>query len=252
MNKEMRVPLTASSRDTFLRQMIPHHLNAVNMAKLLVKKAADGAIKAVDGLGDILYGIVNTQNFQINQFRNILEGIGDTHGQCIGEELNGNTMVDVVVPTAVTPTVLAADSECVPSDTPLCMSLDPFASETGYYNFAEHTGSSPDIIVRIGETYTFDQSDHTNWYHPVGFAYQPDGAHGSTWGGDELPEVEGAGELMYKINGTATVGATESENYCGDDTGDTGLDCYEPEASQARRSNHIPQPSSLRSQAPHP
>jgi len=46
------------------------------------------------------------------------------------------------------------------------------------------------------------------------------GAHGSTWGGAELPEVEGAGELLYKIDGVATT--------C-PDAGDTGLDCYEPE-----------------------
>jgi hypothetical protein len=100
------------------------------------------------------------------------------------------------------------------------MSLDVFASETGYYTFAGQSGSSPDIHVTIGETYIFDQSDPTNWYHPVGFAYEPDGAHGSTWGGDELDEVEGAGELLYKIDGAATS--------C-PDAGATGLDCYEPE-----------------------
>ena len=112
---------------------------------------------------------------------------------------------------------------CTPSNTTLCMTLDVFASETGYYNFATYTGSSPDIAVTIGQTYTFDQSDPTNWYHPVGFAYEPDGAHGSTWGGDELDEVEGKGELLYKINGAATTCA---------DAGDTGLDCYEPEVRQ--------------------
>ena len=122
----------------------------------------------------------------------------------------------------------------------LCMSLDVFASETGYYNFATYTGSSPDIAVTIGQTYTFDQSDPTNWYHPVGFAYEPDGAHGSTWGGAELDEVEGKGELLYKINGAATT--------C-DDAGDTGLDCYEPEVRQlAWWSN--PQPTA-RVLAPH-
>ena len=25
---------------------------------------------------------------------------------------------------------------------------------------------------------TFDQTHETNWYHPIGFAYYPDGAHG--------------------------------------------------------------------------
>ena len=94
------------------------------------------------------------------------------------------------------------------------------AGETGYYEFAGHTGPSPDIEVRIGQTYTFDQTDPSNWYHAIGFAYYPDGAHGETWGGEERAEVEGKGELLYKIDGAATT--------C-PDAGDTGLDCYEPE-----------------------
>ena len=156
-----------------------------------------------------------------------------------------------LAPSLASTRKLDEHDECVSSDTNLCMSLDMFASETGYYNIAGHTGSSPDIFVTIDKTYTFDQSDHTNWYHPVGFAYQPDGAHGSTWGGAELPEVEGAGELLYKIDVKDDAGAGLVATTC-PDAGATGLDCYEPEASQARRSNHIPQPSSLRSQAPHP
>ena len=71
------------------------------------------------------------------------------------------------------------------------MKMNFFASETGYYEFEGHTGPSPEITVKIGETVTFDQTDPSNWYHPVGFAYEPDGAHGSTWGGEELDEVDG-------------------------------------------------------------
>jgi len=111
-------------------------------------------------------------------------------------------------------------ASCTPSATTLCMKVNLFAGETGYYEFAGHTGPSPDIEVRIGQTYVFDQSDPSNWFHPVGFAYYPDGAHGETWGGDERDEVEGMGELLYKIDGAATT--------C-PDAGDTGLDCYEPE-----------------------
>ena len=60
------------------------------------------------------------------------------------------------------------------------------------------------------------------------------GAHGSTWGGAELPEVEGAGELLYKIDGAATS--------C-PDAGATGLDCYEPEVRLLSwRSNPRPPP----------
>ena len=127
-----------------------------------------------------------------------------------------------LAPSLASTRKLDEHDECVPDETTLCMSLDIFASETGYYNIAGLTGSSPDIVVTIGKTYTFDQSDHTNWYHPVGFAFEPDGAHGSTWGGDELPEVEGLGELKYTLNGEA---------FTCDKAGDTGLDCYEPEVS---------------------
>lgn len=59
---------------TFMQQMIPHHQNAVNMAKLLLKQATQSEIAAVDGLEDILHNIINTQNYQIHQFRNYLNG----------------------------------------------------------------------------------------------------------------------------------------------------------------------------------
>ena len=135
----------------------------------------------------------------------------------------------LAVPGPSSPAPSSPAPACVPSATNLCMSLDTFASETGYYNFANYMGSSPTIRATIGQTYTFDQSDPSNWYHPVGFAYEPDGAHGSTWGGDELDEVEGLGELLYKIDGAPTTCAN---------AGDTGLDCYEPEVRQlAQRSN---------------
>jgi len=118
-----------------------------------------------------------------------------------------------------------ASAACVGSETNICMSVDLFAGETGYYNldrgdFETLSGSSPTITAKIGQTLTFDQTDATNWYHAVGFAYEPDGAHGDDWGADENPEVEGAGELQYKIDGQIPT--------C-DDAGDTGLDCYEPE-----------------------
>merc|ERR1711935_134011 len=57
---------------TFMEQMIPHHLNAVNMAKLLLKTDPD-SVAATDGLEDILWDIVNVQNYQVHQFRNYLE-----------------------------------------------------------------------------------------------------------------------------------------------------------------------------------
>ena len=109
---------------------------------------------------------------------------------------------------------------CVPSALNLCAKINVHAGPTGLYEFEGIEGVSPDLDVKIGETLFFDQRHPSNWFHPLGFAYEPDGAHGSTWGGDELPEVEGAGELQYFINGAKPT--------C-DDAGDTGLDCYEPE-----------------------
>merc|ERR1711937_599702 len=199
----MNSETTADENDavvTFMQQMIPHHINAVNMAKLILKETTQEELDAVEDFEDILYTIINVQNFQIHVFRNYLNPEGNYLG---GDE----------------------DGECVGSETTVCMKVNLFASETGYYeldrgDFEELSGPSPDIRVKIGDTITFDQSDITNWYHPVGFAYRQDGAHGDDWGGEENPEVEGLGELQYLIDGEAPT--------C-EDAGDTGLDCYEPE-----------------------
>jgi uncharacterized protein (DUF305 family) len=43
MAKEMRVRESANPIVTFMRQMIPHHQNAVNMAKTLLKLGTGGA-----------------------------------------------------------------------------------------------------------------------------------------------------------------------------------------------------------------
>ncbi|CAN0269391.1 unnamed protein product, partial [Hapterophycus canaliculatus] len=50
-----------------------------------------------------------------------------------------------------------------------------------------------------GQTYVFDQQEASNWYHPLGFAYYPDGAHE---GVDELEEGIGNDDApVYVING---------------------------------------------------
>jgi hypothetical protein len=113
---------------------------------------------------------------------------------------------------------------CVASPTNVCVTVNYFDGETGYYYLDSGDGPkgpSPTIKTYVGQTITFNQRDHTNWYHPIGFAYEPDGAHGSKWGSQTpLPEVEGKGELQYKIGGKVPRCL---------DHGDTGLDCYEPE-----------------------
>jgi uncharacterized protein (DUF305 family)/YHS domain-containing protein len=233
MNRQMRVIGHDSHQSaivSFMQQMIPHHLNAVNMAKILLLHAPS-QVTAVEGLEDILWDIINTQNYQVHQFRNYLGGsAGYLAVQHTGSNLNATSVgdhcaatldVDVTIPeTPTSSSATGAINGCVASAQHLCMKVNLLAGESGYYEFAGFTGPSPAITVRIGQTYTFDQKDPSNWYHPVGFAYFPDGAHGADWGGAERTEVEGHGELLYKIDGNATT--------C-PDVGDTGLDCYEPE-----------------------
>jgi uncharacterized protein (DUF305 family)/plastocyanin len=235
MNREMRIKGYDDHKDeiaTFMQQMIPHHNNAVNMAKLLLKHAA-AEVAEVEDLEDILWGIINVQNYQTHQFRAYLGAHTDfaaiTHeGTSLDKTLDApaghhcedklSSLTPIAVTDAVAPAVTV--SGCTPSETNLCVRVNSHAGESGYYEFDGKSGQSPDIAVQIGKTYVFDQRDATNWFHPLGFAYHPDGAHGFTWGGAERAEVEGKGELLYKINGAATT--------C-EDAGDTGLDCYEPE-----------------------
>jgi hypothetical protein len=77
--------------------------------------------------------------------------------------------------------------------------VDLHASEFGYYNFDECTGESggnmPDIGMELGRTYRFVQSDVSNYFHPLGFAYEPDGALS---GAEELDE---AMYLKYQLKG---------------------------------------------------
>jgi len=132
---------------------------------------------------------------------------------------------NITMRVAIICMLVAYSAACTPSETNICMTVDLHAGESGYYkldrgNGFDTSGASPDITLKIGTTYIFDQSYATNWYHAVGFAYYPDGAHGDVWGGAERDEVEGAGELQYKIDGAIPTCA---------EAGSTGLDCYEPE-----------------------
>ena len=102
----------------------------------------------------------------------------------------------------------------------LKVKVDLFSSEMGNFLVEGYRGPSPNIVVQVGSVVTWAQHDFSNWFHPLGFAYYPDGAHGATWGGEGRAEIEGKGELQYKIDG---------QNPSCDNAGDTGLDCYEPE-----------------------
>lgn len=55
--------------------------------------------------------------------------------------------------------------------------VDPYASQYGFFTFVECPNEiNPTIGMIVGEIYTFDQTDRSNYYHPMGFAYGKDGA----------------------------------------------------------------------------
>lgn len=90
MNFEMKVAYTGNCQELFINQMIPHHQNAVNMAKttLLYTQQAltngDLAVPCEDNESetcpdyealDLLRDIIQNQNAQIQYMRDYLAGI---------------------------------------------------------------------------------------------------------------------------------------------------------------------------------
>lgn len=81
--------------------------------------------------------------------------------------------------------------------------FDMFASEFGFYHFEEcpDAGNMPDITMELGTTYRFIQRDVSNWFHPLGFAFQSDGDLAAASEDDEGSEVEDD-YLSYQLNGS--------------------------------------------------
>eukprot|EP00977_Amphora_coffeiformis_P018440 scaffold6485_cov172-Amphora_coffeaeformis.AAC.5 len=97
---------------------------------------------------------------------------------------------------------------------------------------------NPTIGIPVDETVTFLQSDRSNYYHPLGFAYLPDGAHESV---DELePTVTPPGTTspcadtatcpapMYFLNNEYLGTYSQSSPLASTDQENFGLDEYEP------------------------
>ena len=95
-------------------------------------------------------------------------------------------LVGLFLVTAVAKFVAAADDDvCVSETNTYTVRVNLFVGELGYFTFDECPSMiSPTIGMKIGETYTFNQSHRTNYYHPLGFSYYADGAH------DEQDELE--------------------------------------------------------------
>mmetsp|Transcript_30403 Transcript_30403/g.29301 ORF Transcript_30403/g.29301 Transcript_30403/m.29301 type:complete len:411 (-) Transcript_30403:147-1379(-) len=123
---------------------------------------------------------------------------------------------------------------CVGNECTFKVTVNLYSGETGYYEFEGCEGSSPTLGIEIGKTYKFDQGDLSNYYHPLGLAYWPDGALNT----DETKQME-----LETVNvpvGSSSLCADDStcpspkyyldDTYLGSDTdlSDFGLDVYEP------------------------
>lgn len=92
----------------------------------------------------------------------------------------GKEILAMIGEDGICRTTNCAGSECI-----FTVKVDLMAGELGYYTFEEcGDTSNPTIGVELGQTYRFIQSDKSNWYHPLGFAYYADGAH------DDVDELE--------------------------------------------------------------
>merc|ERR1719171_2423418 len=241
---------------TFMHQMIPHHQNAVNMARVLLKKTpsgyvgGDGSLKVSiaeteagehDGFQDILLDMINTQNYQISEMRKwLLENSKRVNSTC-GRRLSPEDAPGVPPglkrlqatnrESASQPRKLKA-AQSMPSSSArklgshsatLKFSMDLFTSSTGYYKVEGYDGVQPTLTIDLNKEYWLDQSHITNWMHPIGLAYQPDGAHDVLYpgtGGEGAPEVaDGAGtagyEYVYEIKypGTTAFVAKTLDDY---------------------------------------
>ena len=96
MNCAMTVGMTSnihmvSSIALFIHQMIPHHQNAVNMCKSLMKtgdiECSDMGVDEEDEsciMRRMCYEIINGQNYQIQTMRGVLESLNyDPEDYCV-------------------------------------------------------------------------------------------------------------------------------------------------------------------------
>lgn len=197
MNCHMMASMTtlgANSPTLFCHQMIPHHENAINMAKSLLKHSGLTCASAEAEEGDevsvacqiipLLMDIINTQNLQIIDMESVLElQRAPMYSDCEVDFLNelevGRKLQSETEPLTAT---YEHGIECTPCDDiegecTINLNVDLFTSELGHYTVDGCGGVNPTLLLEVDRTYKFDQSDVSNWYHLIGFAYEADGAH---------------------------------------------------------------------------
>lgn len=208
MNCHMMASMTTTAEGSnsalFCHQMIPHHQNAVNMAKALLYAhpeviACDTSGPVEEGavqpwaceLLPILYSIINNQNFQIMDMKDALSQLGVSEfANCdvsfgAGSPVGSSTSISKRTlqtndDSSEVEVVSGVDCEPCTDTSGECevkLAVNLFAGEYGYYEVDGCEGVNPTLHLTVGRTYKFDQSDVSNWFHLIGFAYFPDGAH---------------------------------------------------------------------------
>ena len=224
MRHEMRVDAAQDELALFMHQMIPHHANAVNMAKVLVKEG--DARRASDPhylsreLKDMLHNIVNSQNYQIHQMEAYLSDLNNPRGTalCDVNELRASPARAVRVGASAQP--LNGNDPSLPTapqnlqDRLLYVRHQLFSNaDAGHFIILDTRESSqisspddaedvaPTLMVVLGESYSFDQSHHTNWFHPLMFGTSPVSPTGDA--NEDVPlAVRDA--VSYSIDGQPT------------------------------------------------
>eukprot|EP00967_Tisochrysis_lutea_P082994 scaffold115114_cov39-Tisochrysis_lutea.AAC.1 len=86
---------------------------------------------------------------------------------------------------------------------------DMFATETGLYTVVGCEGLSPTLQLNIQQEYKFLQQHSSNWYHPIGFTYEPvvshsgNHAHSARMAGmDGMSGMDGEMDGMHGMNST--------------------------------------------------
>lgn len=241
----------------FIHQMIPHHQNAVNMAKSLLKlwdeKCPDIRLQDTDDcvMEGMLRSIVNAQNGQIQIMRDLLKSnrwpltddctvkmSSHEGGSMFGDDSYRRRALASPTPESAT-SARDMEERRTNSDDGICRAscstnkngkeickftavLDLFATELGAFQFKECGDAVyPTLGMEIGKTYVFVQEDRSNYYHPLGFAYYADGAH------DDKDEVEDVVVPPGSSSGCDADASCPSPKYYLDDE-EIGLDEYEP------------------------
>jgi len=242
----MTTNVGANSRSAlFMHQMIPHHQNAINMAKAMLETGVlDSCTKELLADEDetencqllvIAYEIINVQNFQIQAMRGLLEANENY-------ELEDNCDLGLSESTRSGTAGRRLDDSrgdvCTTTNYEFNAKVNFYHGPTGFYEFEECPGVlNPTLMLERDQVYTIRQKDATNYYHPMGFAYEYDGAladneelEPTITRGDCDAESASCPAPMYFKNGEYLGGYSNIAEVVNTTIGEDnfGLDDYEP------------------------